>query len=141
MSARAALTAMAMAAIAASFVMPAAAQEKKIDFKSVEMLECPMSRVHMCGAADKCESGAGQHIVRFDMDKERVCIMAGAGKPCEKPEKFEAYEGGMLPGILVVVRGNRSMFHIAPEGAMTGSQVAAGVMINMIGTCAGKDAK
>lgn len=138
MFARAVLTAVA---IVAGPVLPAAAQDKKIDFKSVDILECPMSRVHMCGAADKCESGAGQHIVRFDMEKERVCIMAGAGKPCEKPEKFEAYEGGMLPGILVVVRGNRSMFHIAPEGAMTGGQVAAGAMINMIGTCTGKDAK
>lgn len=141
MRTRAALAAITVAAVAGGFFGPTAAQDKKIDFKTVPMLECPMSRVHMCGAAQKCESAPGQHVMRFDMDKDTVCVMAGAGAPCEKPEKFEAYEGGMMPGILVVVRGNRSMFHIAPEGGMTGGQVAAGVMINMIGTCAAKGGK
>jgi hypothetical protein len=135
MLARVSASAVAAAAIA-GFAVPAAAE--KIDFKTVPTLECKVTQVHMCGAAEKCEGGPGQHIARFDLDKDSLCFMAGPGAPCEKPAKFEAYEGGMLPGILVVARSNRSMFHIGPEGAMTGSQIAAGAVINMIGTCVGK---
>lgn len=124
----------AAAAIAAGLAAPAAGQDK-LDFKTVPAVECRLSHVHMCGAAEKCESGPGQHVMRFDLEKDTVCTMAGASGPCEKEAKFEAYESEMLSGIVVYVKSNRSMFHISPEGGLTGSQMAAGVMINMMGAC------
>lgn len=126
-----------LAALAAALALAApAAAQGTIDFKTVPGLDCKLAQVHMCGGEPKCEGGPGQHIFRFDLDKDMVCVMAGPGQPCEKPEKMEAFEGGMLPGILIVARGNRSMFHIAPDGAMTGTQLGAGGAFTMIGTCA-----
>jgi hypothetical protein len=130
----------AVCTVAFLLAAPAAAEDdKKLEvFKNADLIACTIARIHFCGAGKACTSLPALVGMRFDMEKESMCAIKKPGAKCVDPAKFEAFEGGLVPGLLFVFKETRSMFQLLSSGIVTGTQLLSGAAVTMSGTCTAK---